>query len=605
MVLPDEKHLAEIADLARELVLALPPEDIFEIHFDALIEIGRERKTLLLQDVSNGLAEVVLELIMGIGLSYREELFKRSQAEQALRVSERRFRAIAESALDALISCDMEGNVVFWNLGAEKIFGYPASEMIGKKVLPLFQADHHETVSKIVFGQDESLLGSTLALEAVRHDGAPLALEGVFSRWHDQHEFFVSMVLRDLTDRKATEKALETAQERLQLSQRLESVGRLAGGVAHDFNNVLTAILGECDLILAKLNADDPLREDIASIQQAGHRASRLTRQLLAFGRKQILNPQPMLISQVIDNAKRMLSRVLPENIEIRIVQDPELGAALVDPAQIEQVLLNLCLNARDAMREGGMLRIQTENIAVHEHSIARLAIEQMPPGAYVLLSVQDTGSGMSPETLSRIFEPFFTTKPVGEGTGLGLPSVYGIVKQSGGFIWVESAIGVGTTFRLYFPRVEFVPSHSSVSETVCATKKGGEIILLVEDNDAVRRLTRKLLLDAGFVVVSAVDADAALLNSRSFAGKIDLLLTDVVMPKMNGRELAKILREERAELRVLFMSGYTGDSADTDPLLGLHGVEQSKSLIVLEKPFNRETLVKKVREVLDAESEA
>lgn len=605
MVFPDEKHLAEIADLARELVLALPPEDIFEIHFDALIAISRERKALLLQDVSNGLAEVVLELIMGIGLSYREELFKRSQAEQALRVSERRFRAIAESAHDALISCDMEGYVVFWNLGAEKIFGYHASEMIGKKVLPLFQADHHEKVSKIVFGQDESLLGSTLELEGVRHDGAPLVLEGVFSRWHDQHEFFVSMVLRDLTDRKATEKALETAQERLQLSQRLESVGRLAGGVAHDFNNVLTAILGECDLILAKLNADDPLREDVASIQQAGHRASRLTRQLLAFGRKQILNPQPTLISQVIDNAKRMLSRVLPESIEIRIVQDPELGAALVDPAQIEQVLLNLCLNARDAMCEGGTLRIQTENIVVREHSIARLAIEQMPYGAYVLLSVQDTGSGMSPETLSRIFEPFFTTKPVGEGTGLGLPSVYGIVKQSGGFIWAESAIGVGTTFRLYFPRVEFVPSHSLVSETVCATKKGGEIILLVEDNDAVRRLTRKLLLDAGFVVVSAVDADAALLNSRSFAGKIDLLLTDVVMPKMNGRELAKILREERAELRVLFMSGYTGDSADTAPLLGLYDAAKSKSPIFLEKPFNRETLVKKVREVLDAESEA
>lgn len=468
MILPDEKNLAEIADIARDLVWKVSPEEIFEMHFSALSEIGRERKNLRLNDVSDGLSEVVFELIMGISLAHREALFQRTQAERALNLSNQRVRAIFESAHDALIVCDKEGKIVFWNLGAEKICSLSATQVLGKPVWQFFEKESCDLIAQIFSGQKLLQNDGSLSLRGVCCGNESvasclpksIALEGNFSRWDDDQGALVLMVLRDVSARKAAEEELAAMQEQLRLAQRLESVGNLAAGVAHDFNNVLAVIFSECDLALAQMRTTDSLLESFANIQKSAQHARQLTQQLLAFGRKQILRPKLTSLNHVIQDLKPMLSCIVPKNVRLCIAQSPSLGLALLDETQMQQVILNLSLNARDAMAEqGGTLLIQTENINVNEDSMVRSSLKQIPPGAYVSLLVQDTGCGLPPNLLPKIFDPFFTTKSLDQGTGLGLPSVYGIVKQSDGFIYVESEVGVGTTFRLYFARFE-EPAH-------------------------------------------------------------------------------------------------------------------------------------------------
>jgi two-component system, cell cycle sensor histidine kinase and response regulator CckA len=382
---------------------------------------------------------------------------------------------------------------------------------------------------------------------------------------------------------------LKRAEEELRQSQKMEAVGRLAGGVAHDFNNLLTVIKGNAELALADLESRDAVREEVEEIERAAERASSLTRQLLAFSRKQILKPQTLSLNEMVVDVGRMLRRTVGEDIELKIVLDPALGMVRADPGQIEQVVLNLVVNARDAMPRGGELIIETRN--VDAESVRGLAeAEHMP---YVAIVVQDNGTGMTPSVRDRVFEPFFTTKEQGRGTGLGLSTVYGSVKQSGGFVLVESELGKGSTFSVFLPRVNDVEELRATAEFETCPP-GDSTVLLVEDEDAVRRLASRVLMRSGYNVLTAASGEAAIEVAASYDGPIDLLMTDVVMPGMSGRELAELLMPRHAGMRLLYASGYTEDA------IIRHGVS-SQGTAFLEKPFTPSALLRKVREVLDA----
>ncbi len=379
-------------------------------------------------------------------------------------------------------------------------------------------------------------------------------------------------------------------EDQLRQAQRMESVGRLAGGVAHDFNNLLTAIKGYAELALRKISEGHPLYHYLMEINKAGERATGLTRQLLAFSRKQMLQPKVLNLNEVITGMAKMLRSLIGEDIELQSVQDGRLGLVAADPGQIEQVLMNLAVNARDAMPYGGTLRIETQNVLMDEEIAGQFL--SVRSGPHVLVTVSDTGTGMDAETQARIFEPFFTTKEVGKGTGLGLSTVYGIVKQSNGYISVESWPGRGTTFRIYLPRVD-EPTKETESAFVVAPQTGTEVVLLVEDEEMVRNLTRTMLEEHGYKVIEAADGQHALALAEAYAGHIDLMMTDVVMPGMSGKALAERMAETRPGMKVLYTSGYT------DEAIVHHGVLDEGTAFIA-KPFSFEALAHKVREVLD-----
>ena len=399
-------------------------------------------------------------------------------------------------------------------------------------------------------------------------------------------------VATDITQRKRAEEALRDSEGMLRQAQKMESIGTLAGGIAHDFNNLMTAVTGYSELVLRRMPADEPLRSKVEEIKNAGDRAASLTRQLLAFGRKQMLKPVVLNLNTVITGIGKMLPRLIGEDIELRFNLKASLGQVNADPGQIEQVLMNLVVNARDAMPSGGLLTVKTENVEFADRfGHHRMIVE---PGSYVVLSVTDNGIGMDAETQSHIFEPFFTTKEMGKGTGLGLATVYGIVKQSGGSIWVYSEPGEGTTFRIYLPRVDEMTTTMEVeSAAQRLLGRGDETILLVEDEDIVRALAKEILLEYGYTVLTASNGREGLKVSREFTERIDLIVTDVVMPQMSGHELAENIRAARPEMPVLYMSGFTDDAVVR------HGVS-AQEMCFIQKPFSPESLAIKVREVLD-----
>ena len=385
--------------------------------------------------------------------------------------------------------------------------------------------------------------------------------------------------------------ALRESQEQLRQVQKLEGIGQLAGGIAHDFNNLLTVIIGFCSLAMRDLKPDDPVFGNLEEIKKAGDRATSLTRQLLAFSRRQVLQPKILNLGSVVADMEKMLRRVIGENIDLRAALEPTLGKVNADPGQIEQIIVNLAVNARDSMPNGGKLTIETDNVYLDEEYVKHHVGAQA--GAHVMLAVSDTGHGMDQQTMARIFEPFFTTKEVGKGTGLGLSTVYGIVKQSGGNIWVYSEIGRGTTFKIYLPRVADGAEEYQRPTDEFKTAEGTETILLVEDEEMLRKLARQTLAGYGYRILEAEDGDEATVLSAQHEGAIQLLLTDVIMPGMNGRELANRLLETRPTLRVLFMSGYTDDA-----IVHQHALESSANFI--QKPFSPDSLAQKVRKVLD-----
>jgi len=391
-------------------------------------------------------------------------------------------------------------------------------------------------------------------------------------------------------ERTRERETLKRLEEQLLQSQKMEAVGQLAGGVAHDFNNILTAISGYAD-ILAEDLADNPRQlEDIEEIRKAARRAAALTRQLLAFSRKQVLEPRIINLNDVVLNLDKMLRSLMSESIELKAVLAPDLMATRADLNQLEQVIMNLAINARDAMPEGGSLTIETANVTLDQQYAARHV--SVAPGDYVMVAVSDTGCGMDEKTKARIFEPFFTTKPAGRGTGLGLSTVYGIVKQTGGNIWLYSEPKKGTTFKIYLPAVNALPEDIGKPAPLEPAQSGGGTVLLVEDDDQLRRLTHRALATQGYAVLEADRGGTALDIARRHKGPIDLLLTDVVMPDTNGRKLADMLRASRPGLRVLFMSGYP------DGAIANHGMLESGAAY-LAKPFTTEAIVRKVREVL------
>lgn len=407
------------------------------------------------------------------------------------------------------------------------------------------------------------------------------------------NENYMVSTVWDVTARKQAEEEHDKLQAQLLHAQKMDAIGQLAGGVAHDFNNLLTSIIGNVELALFDIDRDEALYDILQEVKGSGEKASLLTRQLLAFSRKQILQPEVLDLNEVLPDISKMIRRIIGENIELETALAPELGRVEADPGQLEQVILNLAINARDAMPVGGKLIIETANAEL-DQSYSQNHGRLVSPGPYVLLAISDTGSGMSSEVQAQVFEPFFTTKEKGKGTGLGLSTVYGIVKQSSGYIWVYSEIGAGTTFKMYLPRVEKHPSQGQKIQEEEEDHSGTETILVVEDDQEVRNITSHSLDLYGYRVLTAVDGEQALHKLQEEKSQIHLVLTDVVMPQMGGKEMVQELKKIQPQVKILYMSGYTSNS------IVHHGV-LDQGVAFLQKPFTPNTLAGKVREVLDS----
>jgi PAS domain S-box-containing protein len=508
------------------------------------------------------------------------------QTEAALREAEMRYRDLFENANDLIYTHDLEGNFTSANRKASQFTGYTIEEITGLNVAqilaPGYLALASENISRKLAGETDA---TTYQIEIIHKDGTQLPVE-VSSRliYEGDRPIGVQGIARDISERIRLE-------QQLRQSQKMEAIGRLAGGVAHDFNNLLTAIIGYSHLALSRLAADDPLREEIREIKLAGKRAAALTSQLLAFSRKQVLQPVVLNLNEVISNMVNMLRRVIGEDIELIKSLDPLIGQVKADPGQIEQVILNLAVNARDAMPRGGKLVIETANLCIeNEHSIQHPEVQ---PGRYVALSVSDTGCGMDQQTLSRIFEPFFTTKSRDKGTGLGLSTVYGIIEQSGGHLEVTSEPGRGTTFRIYLQRTDEPADNSPRLDEIEMRIDGTETVLLVEDDALVRKLAADILRERGYTVYDVSAGEDAYQVIEDKGEEIDLLLTDVVMPMISGREIADKIRTAHEKVKVLFMSGYMDD-------IVLHHSAPGEDIPFLKKPFTPIDLARKVRAILD-----
>lgn len=510
----------------------------------------------------------------------------------SLSQSEQRYRDYFENAKDAIYVHDLNGRYIMVNKAGEELIGYTRDEILQLRISDVVPRNcldqiHERLKEKLT---DHSL--TIYEVEAIRKDGSRVPIE-VSSRliYENGVPVAVQGSARDISERKRAEEALRASQLQLQQSQKLEAIGQLAGGVAHDFNNMLTAIIGYTDLSLRRVGLENPIRRNLEETKKAAERAASLVRQLLAFSRKQILEPKVLDLNDVVKDMHKMLTRLIGENIKLATRLETELGSVKADPCQVEQIVVNLVVNARDAMPRGGRVTIETANVALDVQTASKHV--SVKPGEYVMLTVSDTGSGMDQETQARIFEPFFTTKEVGKGTGLGLSTVYGIVKQSGGNIWVYSEQGLGTVFKVYLPRIDDATASTIARQEETHAPRGSETILLVEDEDVVRGLARKILMQAGYNVLDAKSGDEAIRLCQAHAGPIDLLLTDVVMPEISGKEVADRLLELRPSIRVLFMSGYT------DEAIVQHGVLDA-NVKFIQKPFTWVGLTKKVREVLN-----
>ena len=531
-------------------------------------------------------ALVGMVLVFNIYVIYQQLQLHRFRMRLAER--EELFRLITENAADMIAVVSADGRRIYNSPSYGRALGYTHEELEKTKA---FEQIHPDDRQKVVAAAEEAKrTGVGLRLEyRVRHkDGTWRTLESTASAVRSTRGEIEKLVVvnRDITERKYLE-------QQLYLSQKLEAVGRLSGGVAHDFNNLLGVIIGYSEVMQRRMKPEDPFREPIDEILKAGKRAAALTQQLLAFSRKQVLEPKILELNTVVTEVEKMLGRLIGEDVELKIVLSPQNERVKADRGQLEQVIMNLAVNARDAMPQGGKLTIETAGAELTEDDIRRHSYH-IVPGRYVVLRVRDTGCGMDAEVQSHIFEPFFTTKASGKGTGLGLATVYGVIKQSGGYIWVESELGKGTQFQIYLPRVDAsVPQAEEVKAPLEQTP-GNRTILVVEDEESLRKLTRATLQDLGYTVLEAADAGEAIEIAKRASPEIDLLLTDVVMPGMSGRELAGALAPSFPAMKILYMSGYT------DGAVAVRGVLES-GILILRKPFTRDQLMRSVENALRA----
>jgi two-component system cell cycle sensor histidine kinase/response regulator CckA len=526
--------------------------------------------------------------------AFLRDVTDRKKAEETIRQSEYKLSFLVKQTMFAVIEWDTEFRVREWNPAATAIFGYSREESVGRHATELI-------VPRSLKGDIEKVYGNLLSLEGgvrntnenVTKDGRIILCEWFNTALTDENGTATGAIsfALDITSRRHAEEEKAKLEAQLQQAMKMEAVGRLAGGVAHDFNNLLTVITGYSDLLLQNTAKGSPMQGELREIKRAGERAASLTQQLLAFSRKQIIEPKVVRLNLSVAEVHTMLSRLIGEDIELQAITGKSLGSVKIDPGQFQQILMNLAVNARDAMPGGGKVVIETENVELDEGYC--VLHPYVAPGRFVMLSITDTGEGMSEEVKAQVFEPFFTTKERGSGTGLGLAMTYGVVRQAGGSIDVESCVGKGTTFRIYLPRVE-EESVTPAKDISPPTFPGGtETVLLVEDEGSLRMLCGRILGDLGYRVIPACNGAEAIALAKAHGSSIDLLLTDVVMPGMNGKELSTRLLSCLPEMKTLYMSGYTDDA------IVRHGV-LDVGVSFIGKPYSREGLARKIREVLD-----
>ena len=526
-----------------------------------------------------------------LGQRAQDELMaQQKRSAEAMRLAEAKFRALLESAPDPLVAVNRDGRIVVVNAQAEKTFGYKREELLGQPMDILVVERLREKCSQyrasFFNAPSKSPAGATLEIFGLRKDGTEFPVEINLSLLATEEGLWGSAAIRDLTERRKLESQFRQA-------QKMESIGTLSGGIAHDFNNLLTVILSYSNSMVEELAGDSKHQRAAEQIQQAAERGAALTRQMLAFSRQQVFQVRVLNLNDIIRNLLKMLQRIIGEHIEITTALADDLKPVKADPGQLEQVLMNLSVNARDAMPKGGKLTLETSNVVLDEDFV-RLNVGASA-GPQVLLTVSDTGTGMDRATQARIFEPFFTTKGPGQGTGLGLAMVYGVVKQSGGSIWVSSRPGAGTTFNIYLPQAQGVSEAPVPKKPPTTLKQGSETILVVEDDPGVRELVCMMLTSKGYTVLTAQHPSDAESVCQRHSGNIHLLLTDMILPEASGREIAQRVGALRPGIKVLYMSGYTDDALIRD-----HGLDESFAF--LQKPFSQGSVAAKVREVLDSD---
>ncbi len=522
------------------------------------------------------------------GLALVHDITAAKGAEQVLRASEARFRALVENSYDAVALIDADAKIVYASASTARLLGYPPAELVGRSALDLIDPDDlqyaRERFAAAAAGPDVPVV----AEYRVRHrDGSWRSIEGVgVNRIAEPEIGAIVASFRDITERKQLE-------SRLRRAHRMDAVARLAGAIAHDYNNLLTVMLGSAEILLHDLPPAYARRDDLEQIKTAASRAAELTRQVLAYSRQQVLTPRMLDLNVLIGAMERVLQPLVGGGVELKLELGERIGAVRADPAQIEQAIVNLVLNAREAMPSGGRLTLGTADVEVD----AAFAGQHDPlsPARYVTLAVRDQGVGMDEETLGHLFEPFFTTKPGRHGAGLGLATAYGIIKQSGGYIWAESTAGEGSTFTIYLPWHAPLRAAEAARPAEAPPATGaGETVLVVDDEPAVRLVTKRILQRNGYTVLEASGGHEALRVLREHPGPIQLLLTDVIMPEMNGREVAERVRERRSGIKVLFMSAYSPEAIAHDGLL-------DEDAAFLRKPFEIGLLLRAVRRTLDA----